>query len=371
MVASVDTQPLRNLRSEHYALREPHTKIAILTVDFYSPFYGEIIDSICSYLHAQNCYARVQSGKTLIKSLRHYESLSELQCDGLILQADCMTEEQLNALIEKFGNVVVINRRLARYPRQSVYTNNHRGGALAARCLIDNGHKAIAMITGPTRFIETHERAAGFEAELQASGLQPSLVVEGDFTRHSGAKSMERILSLNPHITAVFAQNDEMAFAALNVCRQAGLRVPQDISLIGFDGVAMSNFVTPKLTSIKQPLRQLGERAAYLLHSMIVQGSRAALPHSNEFIPVLAENESVAPPANQAIALTRLTERERECLVWIAQGKTSWEASVILGISESTTTFHLRNAVLKLKASNRTHAVAKALQSGIINLPRL
>lgn len=346
------------------------TKVAILTVDFNSPFYGEIIDGICNYLHTRNCYTKVQSGKTLAKLLTHYDSLSELQCEGLILQADCMSEEQLNGLIEKFGNVVVINRRLERYPQQCVYTDNHLGGALAARCFIDNGHEAIAMISGPKRFAETHERRSGFEAELHASELQLSYVVEGDFSRHTGAESMQQILQAHPDITGVFAQNDEMAFGALTACRQSGVRVPQDVSLIGYDGVAMCNFVTPKLTSVRQPLRQLGERAAQLLHNKLTSVDASAPAQVNGFIPVLLENESVTPPANHAIAITKLTERERECLIWIAQGKTSWEASVILGISESTTTFHLRNAVLKLKASNRTHAVAKALQSGIITLPR-
>lgn len=344
-------------------------RIGVITAGFMSPFYGQIVEGICNYLTSRQYQALVQSNlHSRMSKLLANSTLTDLQCDGLIIHADTLSDNELNALLERYGKAILMNRHLEQFPGQCVYTDNVLGGRLAARCLLNHGHQNIGMIAGPNSFSESHQRTAGFESELELNGLELAIKVEGDFHEARGAEAMEALLDSGKKFTAVFIHNDEMAFGALTTCRLRGVRVPEDLSMIGYDGLAMCEFVAPKLTTIQQPLRQLGEQAASILCAML-DGSDNPIPSTaNVHTPVLAERESVAPPHGYRSQQVVLTQREIECLTWTARGKTSWEISVILGVSESTATFHLRNAVIKLQASNRTHAVAKALQSGLIEL---
>lgn len=344
--------------------------IGIITVDFVSPFYAQIIEGTCNYLNARGYRAMVQPNLRDHRGSRTLNNchIDKMQCDGLVIHAHSFSEDTLNALMSRYDTAVLLNRHLSKFPGKCVYTDNLQGGRLAAKCLLDHGHQDIAMITGPSRFFESHDRAMGFESELEQHAHSIKLTLEGDFHEGSGAKCMDAILDSTHKISAVFIQNDEMAFGALNSCRKRGIRVPEDISIIGYDGLAMCDFVAPKLTSIQQPLRQLGENAARILCEMLAGDNTCLYEKAHAYEPVLAERESVAPPLGSSPSDTMLTSREIECLTWTARGKTSWEISVILGISESTATFHLRNTVVKMQASNRTHAVAKGLQSGLIKL---
>jgi len=180
---------------------------------------------------------------------------------------------------------------------------------------------------------------------------------------------MEEIYHNHADVTGIFFHNDEMAIGALLACRRLGIRVPQDISIIGFDGLPMCEYVTPRLTSVEQPLLQLGEQAARIVCDLISGVEQSQRILGARYQPVLVERESVAAPPGHSQEQVSLTQRELECLTWTANGKTSWEIAVILGVSESTATFHLRNAGNKLKASNRAHAVAKAMHQGLIVMP--
>jgi len=343
-------------------------RIGVMTSGFQSPFYGQIAEGIFNFLTTRKYQTLVQSD---LHSRLHREQSSALltdsHCDGLIIFADELTNAVLGDLMDRHEKVVLINRYLEQYSGQCIHVDNVTGGKLAARCLLDHGHQVIGMIVGPEGFYETHDRTSGFEAELAANDLDIAIKVEGDFHEPLGAKGMDTILDSGKEVTAVFVQNDEMAFGAMTACWRRGVRIPEHLSVIGYDGLAMCDYVKPKLASIQQPMRLMGEQAARLICDMLNPSIPDLSDVSNLHIPVLAERESVAPPSGYRSGDVVLTEREAECLTWTAMGKTSWEISVILGVSESTATFHLRNAVIKLKASNRTHAVAKALQAGLID----
>lgn len=152
----------------------------------------------------------------------------------------------------------------------------------AARCLTEHllalGHRRIALIKGPEDSPLTLERLAGYQEALTQAGiaLDPGLLHEGDFTLAAGAAAAKALLTLPERPTALFCCSDEMAIGALQVLRRSGLRVPEDISLAGFDDIAFAAYTEPPLTTIAQPAEAFGQRAVAMLLEVLNGGTPAA-----------------------------------------------------------------------------------------------
>ncbi|MEU6074569.1 LacI family DNA-binding transcriptional regulator [Micromonospora sp. NPDC047074] len=142
---------------------------------------------------------------------------------------------------------------------------DHVGGvARAIQHLIDSGRRRIATIAGPQDMVAGIERLAGYRDTVAAAGL-PELVAVGDFTRESGAEAMRRLLDEHPDLDAVFTASDLMAHAALRALREAGRRVPDDVAVIGFDDIETAAYTEPPLTTVRQPIVEIGRRMTRLL----------------------------------------------------------------------------------------------------------
>lgn len=141
-------------------------------------------------------------------------------------------------------------------------TDNYGGGVLAARALIEAGRRRIGIITGPPDMEQARERARGWTDELARHGIAPGPVVHGDFTLDSGTAAMARLLQRDPGLDGVFASSDLMAAGAIRVLQAAGRRVPLDVSIVGFDDVLIASTSDPPLTTVRQPLEEMGRAAA-------------------------------------------------------------------------------------------------------------
>ena len=152
----------------------------------------------------------------------------------------------------------------------------------AARCLTEHllalGHSRIALIKGPEDSPLTLERLAGYQEALTQAGiaLDPGLLHEGDFTLAAGAAAAKALLTLPERPTALFCCSDEMAIGALQILRRSGVRVPEDISLAGFDDIAFAAYTEPPLTTIAQPAEAFGQRAVAMLLEVLNGGTPAA-----------------------------------------------------------------------------------------------
>ncbi|WP_324716018.1 LacI family DNA-binding transcriptional regulator [Carboxydochorda subterranea] len=167
--------------------------------------------------------------------------------------------------------------------------DNEGGARQVVEHLLSLGHRRIACITGPLHLVSARRRLAGYLQALQAAGVAPSpeWVVEGDFTREGGLRAGQRLLEARlldlrepGSLTAIFASNDLMAIGVLEALRGAGLRVPEDVSVAGFDGIYLADLLEPSLTTGAQPIRALGRMVAELLLGRLgaAGGDRAAVP---------------------------------------------------------------------------------------------
>ena len=351
------------------------TRIGIVINKYGSSYYGRILDGAGSQLQLYGYNAIVQSSNVSTFGERQaWESLLDCDCDGLIVHSDALPDKHLASMMAKTPMAVLMNRLLPGFESRCVYVDQHQGGKLAGMHLLELGHTELAMITGPGKFRETAERTAGFIQALDTAGvlLDRERVVEGDFHFQCGVDAIYHLCDSGKPFTAVFVHNDPMAMGALEACRKLNIQVPEELSIIGYDDSNWARYSSPSLTTIRQPKREKGSRAAQIVHSLLEGAAHAEkLPADfGRILPELVVRESVLDRHNDTRRVAQpedqLTSRESECLHWMAAGKTSSEIAIVLSISESTVNFHLKNILVKLNASNRVHAVAKALSRSLI-----
>ncbi|MCB0136982.1 MAG: LacI family DNA-binding transcriptional regulator [Caldilineaceae bacterium] len=161
-----------------------------------------------------------------------------------------------------------------------VSTDNRTGARLATQHLIDIGRRNIGIICGPSSWWEVRERLAGWSGALGAAGLEssPPLIIEANWTARSGEDAIKTLLERRPNIDAVFACNDQMALGALRYCHANGRRVPDDLSIVGFDNTPESAYFWPALTTVRQHLAELGRVAVNELHRQIERRGQSKYP---------------------------------------------------------------------------------------------
>jgi LacI family transcriptional regulator len=263
-ITDLDYRPSQIARS---LLLKRSNAVGVAINDFSSDYYGRMVQGVEDVFRQQGIATMVCStAATLEGESRAIRFLTERQCDVLILHLDAMRDADI--AVAPFGNtpVVFMNRFVGRQPDRSVFLDHREGGRLAARFLLGNGHRRIATLTGPLHYYEARQRLEGFKAELASAGLPlpDSHIVQGNFLESAGAAAAPQLLALRGEITAVFAHNDEMAAGFMAAARIHGVDVPDELSVLGFDDVDLARHVYPALTTIKQPLRAIGQAAGEL-----------------------------------------------------------------------------------------------------------
>jgi LacI family transcriptional regulator, galactose operon repressor len=192
--------------------------------------------------------------------------------DGGLLILPQESAAELELLLDHGYRFVVIDPLLPLNERIPAVSAAHSAGAdMAVKHLLSLGHRRIAAITGPRGWIATEDRLRGYHAALAEAGLlaEPGLVVEGDFQIEPGIVAARRLLDLPEPPTAIFAFNDNIAIGAIQAARERGVRVPEDLSVVGFDDLEAAEIVTPALTTVRQPLAEMGRMAVSLLERLI------------------------------------------------------------------------------------------------------
>jgi LacI family transcriptional regulator len=260
-----------------------------------NPYFAEIIRGI-----EDTCFAAgfnvilCNSDDDPHKQAAYVRVLSEKQVDGLIVLSSGGDPELLDTLRGASMPQVVVDREIDDLAADLVEVDHEGGARLAVEHLVGLGHARIACIAGPLALSPARQRVQGWRSALQAAGLacDDALVADGAFTAAGGFAAMRALLAHRP--SAVFASNDLMAIGAICAAAEAGLRVPQDLSMIGFDDIALAAYSNPPLTTIAQPKHQTGELAAQLLMQRIAQPGR---PLQREILrPSLVLRRSASRP---------------------------------------------------------------------------
>jgi LacI family transcriptional regulator len=223
--------------------------------------------------------------------------LASHDTDGVILVMSGFTGGQLEQLREASIPLVVIDPVNPPPPDvPSVGATNWAGGLAATEHLLELGHRRIGAIAGPGDYLCSRARTDGYRSALERAGVRfdPALVRNGDFRHEGGFGRGGELLDLPDPPSAVFAGSDQQAFGLYEAARQRGLRVPQDLSVVGFDDLPVARWVSPPLTTVRQPLAEMGRAAAQMLDDLI-----DGLPLRTNRVELSTElivRESTAPP---------------------------------------------------------------------------
>jgi LacI family transcriptional regulator len=264
-----------NAMARSLASRRTRT-LGLITADFSDYFFTQVIAGAEAEARKHNYLFMLGSTERNVEDEPAYiRLLSERHVEGLLF-ARPSTEpdhQRLLDLIRAGVPVVTSAYHLPGEPLAVVDVDNALGGRLAARHFLDSGHRRIAMIRGPAGWKSVQDRAAGFHGELQTAALElgEGLVGAGDWSYASGYQALRQLLAGGAPFTALFAHNDQMAIGAMRALREAGKRIPQDVAVVGFDDIPAAEYAEPPLTTIRQPMREVGAVAARLLIQSIEQ----------------------------------------------------------------------------------------------------
>lgn len=199
------------------------------------------------------------------------ERIAARRTDGVIIVSSRLSVRQQGQLSARSIPFVVVDPEGEPPPGvASVGATNWHGGLAATRHLLDLGHTRIGMIGGPPDMLCSRARIDGYRAALETAGvsIDPELIRYGDFLVNSGHDHGHSLLSLDTPPTAIFAGSDMQAFGVFEAARQRGLRVPEDLSVVGFDDLPLSSSAWPPLTTVRQPLEEMAALAARMVLAM-------------------------------------------------------------------------------------------------------
>lgn len=270
---SVSRSTLEKVRKaiEELDFRPSHAARALLSgssqmIGVYIPvlkgtFYTPILQLIDTELRAAGLHMVVAfgvgDGNPREQAIEGIEFLMERGCDGLIAMTNHLLDDDIAALGPKSSRLVVLNHRFDSIPEQCFSADHTQGGVLAARTLLDRQHRKIAVIAGPSTLPDNVDRIGGFMQEMERCGIDTKTmwVAESDFSPEGGWRSAEELVRSGHQFTAVFCANDEMAVGALSYFHEAGMSVPRDVSVLGYDDTPSTEFSAPRLSSVHVPWR--------------------------------------------------------------------------------------------------------------------
>lgn len=244
-----------------------HT-IGLLVHDLGTGYIGAIVRGIDAELaEAQYDLMLYTTHRSKSRESAHVETLTRGLADGLLITLPRQPEAYLESLRKRRFPYVLIDHQGIDDQGPAVGATNRLGARAAVEHLIHLGHTRIAFISGTLDLGCARDRLAGYRAALETHGLPfcPELVREGDFFQPRGYEAATELLTLAEPPTAIFASNDVSAFGVMEAVRDQGKRIPDDISIVGFDDIPQAAQVNPPLTTVRQPLEQMGRQAARML----------------------------------------------------------------------------------------------------------
>lgn len=308
--ARLDFRP--NQLARGLRTRRAHT-ISLIVHDVRDPYFSECARGAADEaMEAGYLTLICNTDREPATELRYVQMLRESRVSGLLFiggglehsryRRDIATE--IKAIGDYGGAAVALGPRRDRWPAE--VPDNKGGARVATDHLISLGHRSIAFLDGPPALVTSRERLLGYQEALNVAGIElvPQLVECGRYSAEGGAEATTRLLDSDHELTAIFASNDAMAIGCLQQLRSRGLKVPQDISLVGFDDIPIVGWLDPPLTTVRVPMRKLGAAGVRRVLAAVESPSGRAQPkgprvtvHATE----LVVRDSSAPPRKKRV----------------------------------------------------------------------
>ncbi|MGE5627250.1 MAG: LacI family DNA-binding transcriptional regulator [Solirubrobacterales bacterium] len=246
--------------------------IGIIVPDITNPFFSEMaraIEDVASILGYNVIFCN--SDNEIKKENKYVKLLISKLVDGVIFIPGGKSIDNLQILINNNVPFVLVDRYVEGYEKfYGVYCLNKLGITKAVDYLVTNGRKRIAFVRGPHSVETSTQRLEGYEETMKKYGLfNEKLIFENEFTIEGGIETTKEILDMREQVDSIIYSSDIMAFGGIKVLVKRGCRIPQDISVIGYDNIEMSKFIEPELTTVSQPIYEMGKCACELLINII------------------------------------------------------------------------------------------------------
>jgi LacI family transcriptional regulator len=279
-------------------VRGQSMNIGVLTQSISSLFHSEALMGIEEGLFGTGYHPIFVSSHLNVDDERDaLELLISRQVDAIILAGSSEPDEALLALAERVP-LVIIGHTVPGLTHRCISIDNAQAAPLAINHLIDLGHRQIAYISGlglGLGHTDALERFAAYRATLEAAGIpfDPHLVADADYTKRSGVQAVETLLARGVTFTGMVCTSDQVAYGARLALYRHDIRIPEDVSLVGFDDLEISAYITPPLTTVRQPILEMGRLASKMILELL-SGQEIIAPNIQAELIV---RESTAPPA--------------------------------------------------------------------------
>lgn len=266
------------------ALKTGRTRtVGVVVSDLANPFYPQMLEALSrAFDHAgYRLTVWIADGT---KNDAALQAIREGSVDGVVFTTVTEESVELRSALERRGPVVLVNRTVPGLDCDQVSSANGRGAELVADYLIERGHARAAFIGGTTLATTSRSRLEGFSRRMAEAGhpLDRRLSVHGEYSHASGYRAMIELLESGEPIDAVFCSNDLLAFGAMDAARARGLRIPEDLWVVGYDDTDLASWAAFDLTTVRQDTTQLADTAARLLLSRIADPARSTETHELE-----------------------------------------------------------------------------------------
>lgn len=277
-----------------------HT-VGLLLPDLHGEYFSELIRGVDRAARRRGLHLLVSSSHGSSSEAASAVRTLNGRIDGLLAMVPGEDARIFQEAVPQALPTVLLNSRTMNTAYPTFVIDDFGGARAMVRYLIDRGYRRIVHIRGAAGNFQAEERTRGYRAALRGSGAAPALVMEGDFTEESGYRAGELLAAQSERPQAVFAANDMMAVGCLLAWREAGIRVPQDVALAGFDDIPLARFLSPPLTTARADIAALGVRALERLVGIIGTESPAG-SHTTERLPVeivVRASCGAGPPAEE------------------------------------------------------------------------
>ncbi|MCX8638812.1 HTH-type transcriptional regulator GalR [Gilliamella sp. B3172] len=269
--------------------------IGIVVADVSDPFFGAMVTTIEKVAKRTGNFLLIGNGYH--QEEQEYNAITQLiehRCSSLVVHAKVLPDSRLIKLMQQVPGMVLINRIVKGFEKRCIALDDRYGSYLAVKHLIQNGHRQIGYLCSNHEISDSSDRLQGYKEALAEHNIKvdENLITFASPNEVGGEQAMMSLLERNRQITAIACYNDSMAAGAMSVLYDNDIKIPNEVSIIGFDDLLLARYLHPKLTTVRYPLQTMAEQAAELA-LLLAKGEEPPTNLVNVFVPTLTKRYSV------------------------------------------------------------------------------